>query len=260
MNIDFIKRRLIGNKILEDIIYLEELESTNTYAKVKNTPGDVLVLTSNQISGRGRFERKWGSEKDKDITISIVKSFDIDVQNLHLVNFYTSYSVLQTLLKHCGESGNKFSLKWPNDVLLNGKKICGILNDVSDISSKYKKFITGIGININRVVFDVEIRGKATSLFLEFGKKFVIEEIICELIEYFYENINLIYNKEKLIQLWKNYTQIIGKKALIKVFENSSEKMIKILDIDFDGGIKVEIENDEIFKYFSGDISVIETF
>ena len=260
MNIDFIKRRLIGNKILEDIIHFEELDSTNLYSKVNNIPGDVLVLTSNQKSGRGRFERKWGSEKDKDITLSIVKSFNIDVQNLHLVNFYTSYSVLQTLLKHCGESRKDFSLKWPNDVLLNGKKICGILNDVSDLSSKNKKFIIGIGININRVVFDVEIRSKATSLYLEFGKKFIIEEIICELVEYFYENINLISEKEKLIQLWKNYTHIIGKKALIKVFENSSEKMIKILDIDLDGGIKVEIENDEKFKYFSGDISVIETF
>jgi BirA family biotin operon repressor/biotin-[acetyl-CoA-carboxylase] ligase len=260
MNIDFIKRRLIGNKILEDIIYFEEIESTNAFAKDTDPPGDVMVLTSNQISGRGRFERKWGSEKDKDITLSIIKAFQIDVQNLHLVNFYTSYSVLQTLLKHCGESGNKFSLKWPNDVLLNGRKICGILTECSDIYSKYKKFIIGIGVNINHVVFDVEIRDKATSLFLEFGEKFVIEEIICELIEYFYENLNLINEKEKLIQLWKNYTQIIGKRALIKVFENSSEKMIKILDIDLDGGIKVEIENEEKFKYFSGDISVIETY
>jgi BirA family transcriptional regulator, biotin operon repressor / biotin---[acetyl-CoA-carboxylase] ligase len=141
MNIDFIKKRLIGSKILEDIIYFEELDSTNIFAKVNNTPSDVLVITSNQISGRGRFERKWGSEKDKDITMTLIKSFDINNQNLHLINFYISYCILQTLNKHCIESHNKFSLKWPNDLLLNGKKVCGILTDVSNINSKFKKLI-----------------------------------------------------------------------------------------------------------------------
>jgi hypothetical protein len=62
------------------------------------------------------------------------------------------------------------------------------------------------------------------------------------------------------MQLWKNNTHIIGKRALIRVFGNSEDKMIKILDIDLDGGIKVEIENEKLFKYFSGDISVIETY
>jgi len=151
-------------------------------------------------------------------------------------------------------------LKWPNDILLNGKKVCGILIDMSDIKQDYKKLIIGIGINVNRRFFDKELNLKATSLFNEFSRGFVLDELISAIIKYFYENILLLGKKEKLISLWKAETEMIGKQALIRVSENSNELKCKIVDIENDGGIKVEIENEVCFKYFSGDVSVLESY
>lgn len=260
MNIEFIKNRLLIPGLLDEVYFFKVLDSTNKYAKRKNIGNDVLVLTSFQKKGRGRFERSWKSEKDNDITMSLVKSFDLSNEDIHLITFYTSLIIIDVLKKHCPENENLFFLKWPNDILLNGKKVCGIMINALDIKSEKKKMIIGIGININRKIFDKDLYEKATSLALEFSRNFELEEIISDIIEKFYNNISLLKEKKKLIDMWKNNSNIFGKEALIRVFENSEEKRIKIIDIDLDGGIKVEIENEVKIKYFSGDITVIETY
>jgi BirA family biotin operon repressor/biotin-[acetyl-CoA-carboxylase] ligase len=260
MNVELLENQLINKGILREIIFFEDLDSTNKFAKRENIGIDVLALTSYQKEGRGRFERWWKSEKDNDITMSLVKSFDLSNEDIHLVTFYTSLIIIEVLKKHCPESENKFFLKWPNDILLNGKKVSGILIDAIDIKSEKKKMIIGIGININRKIFDKDLCEKATSLSLEFGRKFNLEIIISDIVEKFYENLSLLKEKRKLMAMWKSNTDILGKEALIRVFENSEEKRIKIIDIDLDGGIKVEIENEVKIKYFSGDITVIETY
>lgn len=260
MNIELVKNRLINTGMLREIVFLEELDSTNKFAKRENIENDVLVLTSNQTTGRGRFERSWNSEKDNDITMSLVKSFDLNNEDIHLVTFYASLIIIEVLKKHCRDGEKKFFLKWPNDILLNGKKVSGIMIDAVDIKSKMKKLIIGIGINVNRKLFEKDLSRKATSLALEFGRDSDLEKIISDIIENIYDNISLLKEKKKLMDMWKSNSNIFGKEALIRVFENSKEKRIKIIDVDLDGGIKVEIENEVKIKYFSGDITVIETY
>ena len=260
MNTVFLKRSLVNEKYLRDFIFFDEINSTNNYSKENNIESDILVLTSHQTSGKGRLERTWKSQKEKDITMSIVKSFDLPLSDLHLVNFYSSFVILNVLRNYDDEKRELFYLKWPNDVLLNQKKVSGILIDIIESNENYTKVAIGIGINVNCRVFDDGLFKKATSLSLELDKEFILEELICDIIEYFYNNIDLIKNKNKLMSLWKNETQMIGKQALIKVFEDSKEIYCKILDIENDGGIKVEIENENKFKYFSGDITVLESY
>ncbi len=258
MDTDKIRSCVVKEGYLKDIIYFEQLDSTNKYAKENKISSDVLVITSHQKSGIGRFGRVWEAEKDENITITLVKNFNLAIDEAHLVNFYTSYILIMVLKeKFSRYSNDQFFLKWPNDVMLNNKKVAGILTELQNLKSDNKKFLIGIGVNVNQKEFTDFLKIKATSFYKEFLKKTDLEELIIMIIEKFYENLVLINSGEKLLTLWKQNTNIINKKISIRTVEDAKEIKAKVLDIDLDGGIKVEIENGNKYKYFSGEISLI---
>lgn len=206
MDLNFLERHLKKEKFLKQIIYLEEIDSTNSYAKKNKLSADTLVLTSSQTTGRGRFSRKWISAPYKDLTFTLVKHFNLVTDEIHLVNFYTSYILFLTLKEFfSGSSKLKFSLKWPNDILLNGKKVAGILTDVSNLNKPVKKFIIGIGINVNSSIFPEELKSIATSLLKEFKSEINPEELLIVFINKFYTDINLIFNKDVLMKEWSRH-------------------------------------------------------
>lgn len=260
---DIVKLNTLKRKnLLNEIIYFRELSSTNKYAKDYNPENDTLIITSNQLKGRGRFERVWETESGENITITLVKSFKLQTQDVHLINFYTSLIICDVFKNILSDRQRFFiSLKWPNDILLNGKKISGILTELIEVNSNPKKFIIGIGVNINQEKFSDELYEKATSLKISTGVNFNIEEIIIQIIEEFYDNLDLIRDKDKLINLWKANTDVIDRD--IKFIQNDTNKYLigKIIDIQNDGGIKIEVLNEsntkKIAVYYSGEINFI---
>jgi len=258
MDTDKIRSSLVKEGCLKDIVYFEQLGSTNKYAKENKTSSDVLVVTSHQKSGIGRFARVWEAEKDENITITLVKNFNLTIDEAHLINFYTSYIIITVFKEKFSDYSNaNFFLKWPNDVMLNKYKVAGILTELQNLKSDNKKFLIGIGVNVNQKEFTDFVKIKATSFYREFSKKTEIEELILMIIEKFYNNLDLIKFGEKLLTLWKQNTNLINKKISIRTVEDAKEIEAKVLDIDLDGGIKVEIENGNKYKYFSGEISLI---
>ncbi len=134
-----------------DIIYLPELNSTNTYAKENITSlndKDYLVITDNQTKGRGRHERKWESEKGKDLTFSLIIHPDTEVKFFYNFTIISSLSIYKTLINFI-ENKEKLLIKWPNDLYYENKKICGILSEMVTEEALLKSLIIGIGININ---------------------------------------------------------------------------------------------------------------
>ena len=144
---DFLKLNSYG---VQKILYLDSTESTNNYAKTMTDDDNILIIAGHQSAGRGRFNRVWKSEKNKDVTLSLVKW--LDIKEVHLVNFYTSYIVLRALKEYYFNlfpeiiTDDLFKLKWPNDILLNGKKVSGILSELINFNEGPKRFIIGIGI------------------------------------------------------------------------------------------------------------------
>ena len=258
MDTDKIRSSLVKEGCLKDIVYFEQLGSTNKYAKENKTSSDVLVITSHQKSGIGRFGRVWEAEKDENITITLVNNFNLTIDEAHLVNFYTSYILITVFKEKFSDySDANFFLKWPNDVMLNNRKVAGILTELQNLQSDNKRFLTGIGVNVNQKEFSDFIKIKATSFYREFSKRTDLEDLIIMIIEKFYNNIDLINSGEKLLTLWKQNTNLINKKISLRTVEDAKEIKAKVLDIDLDGGIKVEIENGNKYKYFSGEISLI---
>jgi len=258
--IDFITLNTYG---IKKVIYLESVESTNKFAKEEITEDDVLVSAGYQFAGKGRFNRKWESEKNKNAIITIVKNLSID--EVHLVNFYVSYIILRAIkeiLIDDYESELEFlKLKWPNDLLLNGKKIAGILTELVDINEDPKRFIIGIGVNINQEYFSEDIIHKATSLNKYFNREFDTEKIVNSIIKNFYDNLSLLNERNILMEIWRLNAEMEGKLVRFIINENHSHVEGEILEVQDDGGIKIKISDNSnpknICTYYTGEISFI---
>lgn len=258
MNVELLNKTLVKENLLCYIIHFEELDSTNNYAKENNLPGEGIVITSHQKAGKGRFGRKWQSAHDEDLTFTLTKKFKINIDNLHLVNFYTSYILTETLKSFFSEYPHlKFHLKWPNDILLNQKKTAGILLEIRNLNEEEKTFHIGIGLNVNKAMIPHDISHKATSVFTETGKSHEIEKILIAFVEKFYQCLHLINPEGKLMELWKNNSELIGKDVRFLVVADSHGEEAKVLDVENDGGLKVLLSDGSIKKFYSGEITFV---
>ncbi|MCX6165120.1 MAG: biotin--[acetyl-CoA-carboxylase] ligase [Ignavibacteriae bacterium] len=261
MKIQLIKESLL-NIGLKDIVYFSQLHSTNKYAKENKIESDNLIITSYQYEGRGRFDRIWESIEGDNLTFSIVKSFKMQSKDVFIMNFYTSYIVLKAIKDIFPDYLQKnFSLKWPNDLLLREKKFGGILSELININDEEKKFIIGVGINVNQKEFSDSIIKKATSLRKETGIIFELEDLLIRIIKQFYENMHLLFDTENILKLWKENSHIINKEVKFKKTNDNNEITGKVIDIMNNGGIKIETTNEFNTKnytvYYTGEISFI---
>lgn len=260
MNLRLLESCLISENLLSNLIYFETIDSTNLYSKRNELPDNTLILTSHQTEGKGRFERCWSSSKNKDLTFTLIKSFRISVDGIHLINFYTSYILFLTLKdlldNHKNDYTHDLILKWPNDIMLNKKKVAGILIDIKDINYESKKFAIGIGVNVNQENFSDELIAKATSLLNETNCFIECENLLIQFIKRYYTNLNLISDKTRLMDLWVSNSKISGTKIMFRHHCEEIEKSATVLDIGLDGSLIVRFDNGTVSNYYSGEIRI----
>lgn len=173
---EFLGAKTIGSKI----IFKEELESTQTEIKKlveKGIENGTMIVTNYQTKGMGTHDRKWFSEKGKNICFSFVIYPKCKVQGLDGITVDIAKCMIEAIYSVVGK---KLDIKKPNDIVYNGKKVGGILTQIVSAGEKVKCLIIGIGINVNQIAFPDEISNIATSLKKEFGKEFSREKIIAE--------------------------------------------------------------------------------
>lgn len=258
LDIKEIEAKLIGLSFIEKVYYFDEIESTNNFAKTLTGENNVLVLTDYQSAGRGRLERNWISERDSNLTFTIKKQFDVDSRKIQSVNFFTSYMLFASIDKYLSSQmpvGNySLTIKWPNDILLNGKKLCGIL--IESILPK-NVFIIGAGININQESFPDEMSNNVSSFKNFLGHQTNCSEFLIEIMRLFNANIYLLQNRNysKIFKLWKDNNRFIGKNILF-LTNGNVKRNAQILDFFEDGGIKLKIDSKEVV-YYNGDIRIL---
>lgn len=167
----------------KNIIYLPKISSTQTYAKQseKNkVPNGTLVITDYQTQGIGTQDRKWICAKEKNITMTLILYPNTHIANLENVTILLAQAIQKAIDELYGY---KLTIKEPNDLLLNGKKIVGILTQSKTQKEQVTNLYIGIGFNVNEENFAPEISKIATSLKKEYQKDFSREEIICKLLE-----------------------------------------------------------------------------
>ncbi len=237
-----------------NFIYSEEVESTNSFLLNKsnkfNSEGTIL-LAEKQSKGRGRKERVWYSAKGQNLTFSILlTSKKYFGKKFNLLNFATSLSVafaLENLFQL------KTELKWPNDVLVNGKKICGILLESTSQGNKIERVVIGIGLNVNQALFQGNFNLEPTSIKLELGESVDREKLLAELLNTFEEILQKMESKpDEIMKDWKDRCNLIGEK--ISVTEEGNTKYGIFEDLDEEGFLLLKTKN-KIEKIHFGDLN-----
>ena len=167
-----------------DYIALEEIDSTNNYAKVNidDFADKTVIHARRQTSGRGRLTRSWVDLGEGNLFMSIVlKPSDIFNEIYPNITQYLSVALCKVLESY----GLTPQIKWPNDVLINGKKIAGILSESVMQGGKFKGLVVGIGVNLNakQAVVDLVPDKLVTALNLEFGKNIDLNEFRTQLVD-----------------------------------------------------------------------------
>lgn len=153
-----------------NLVFLEEVDSTNNRAKQlaeAGAPDGTVVIAGRQSAGKGRRGKTWESPAAGGIWMSLLLRPAIAPGQASMLTLAAALAVAEGIEKTCGAA---VQIKWPNDLVLNKKKICGILTEMSTETDCINHVVIGIGININIKAFPDELKGVATSLYLETGK------------------------------------------------------------------------------------------
>ena len=153
------------------LVCLETVDSTNNYAKteaMRGAPDGAAFVANEQTGGRGRMGRSFLSPKDKGIYLSMLFRPEIPPARAVNLTAFAAVAVCEGVEAVCGA---RPGIKWTNDIILNGKKLCGILTEMSveGETGALQYIVTGIGVNVNQSDFPQSLRGMATSLSMELG-------------------------------------------------------------------------------------------
>ncbi|MFY0696521.1 MAG: biotin--[acetyl-CoA-carboxylase] ligase [Balneola sp.] len=182
------QQELATSWVGQELILLKEIDSTNNYAKQieKAIPGTV-VLAEDQTAGKGQHKKAWTSEPGKNLTFSIVFT-PTQADRISLLTLACASAIEDVVCKQFDNCS--IDLKWPNDVICDGKKISGLLTEVIHNGNKVDRVIVGIGLNVNQEKFEGELKDIATAMKVISGKEESREQLLCDLlvrIEYNYQ-------------------------------------------------------------------------
>ena len=235
-------------------IFMTECLSTNDYLlkllKKKNYEEGTMVHTNYQKNGRGQRNIEWLSENGKNLTFSFLLEPYVELSNQFFLHIITSISIFKTLLKI---NIKNISIKWPNDIYVNDKKIAGILIE----NLVYRKFIhksvIGVGLNINQANFGSL---NATSIINETLKKHSLDQIL-KIFKSTFNKEYLKLNSNKIHEEFDFYKKnLIGYQVEKKYEYNSDVIKGKIIDILSDGILVIQTKN-SIMKLNFGDIRLV---
>ena len=191
MNIEKIKKA--NTKFLgKNIIYYNEIGSTQDVIRKlaeEHVENGSIVIADNQVAGKGTKGRTWCTEKEKDITMSFVIYPKCEIKELDGLTINLAKAISEAIKELYGYN---LEIKEPNDLILKGKKISGILTQSVTLEEKVQYVLVGIGFNVNQMEFNEEISNIATSLKKEFDTEFSREEIIIKILEKIEEKLIML--------------------------------------------------------------------
>ena len=229
--------------------HFETIDSTNKKAKELAAEGTVhgtLVIADAQEAGVGRRGRSWSSEKDAGIYMSVVLRPEIETDKASMLTLIAALAVQKAIQKVCGEKVDvRPMIKWPNDVVLNKKKICGILTEMSLKGTAIDYVIVGIGINVNNKAFPEEIAQTASSLSRECGEDIEREMLITEVWKQFSVYYEQFITVKDLSFLKEEYERaLVNKEEKVKVLDPLGEYVGIAKGITNTGELIVDTEED----------------
>lgn len=257
-------KKLLSSKILEigkEIMVYDEVESTNSKANEllkQGYPSGTVVIADRQIKGKGRLGRKWISPAGKNLYLSIAIKPNIPPKYATLLTL-TSVVACTTALRRYTDV--PVMIKWPNDMLVDDKKVGGILTEMKIEGEKIKSAVVGIGINVNMTEEDIpeEIKEIASSLKIFKGEDFSRSLLAAEIIKESDKWYQLLEKRQRktIIDRWMQLSGTIGRQ--VKIVLSDRELIATAEAIDDEGRLIVKLNDGTYEKICAGDVTLLRT-
>ncbi|AOY75156.1 biotin--[acetyl-CoA-carboxylase] ligase [Clostridium formicaceticum] len=254
--IDALKLQLRTKEIGQEILLFDSVDSTNNYSKkiAKDAIHGTVVIGEEQTGGRGRLGRNWSSPKGEGIWMSIILKPSIPPTEGMKMTQIAAASVCKAIREAAGVEGY---IKWPNDIVVGGKKVCGILTEMAGELNKIDYLIVGIGINVNNQSFPEEFKDIATSLTIEKGKKIDRKTLIACILKEFetlYQHYIDRRTLDETLEIIRLYSAVLGK--TVRIIKGEQELKGRVLEINDEGLLKVQLEDGKEELLVSGEVSI----
>ncbi len=239
-----------------EFLFIDEIDSTNTLLMGKNSEfkanGSVL-LAEKQLAGKGRMDRTWYSSKFENLTFSILISGERYLKANPLVYNFGAVVAAAKTIESLFQLYTK--VKWPNDLLISEKKICGILCESIISGERLSRLVIGVGLNVNQTNFQGEYNIIPTSLMKELGEPAQRERVLAEFLNEFEEIIEKgIIAPAKILKEWKDRCPHFGDRIGIKQGEKIYNGVFD--DLDENGALILRVDG-EYMKFHYGEVSLI---
>ena len=252
---DKVMKDLHCDNIGKKLIILKSTDSTNNEIKKIAALGEesgTVVTAETQTSGRGRFGRQWSSDKG-GLYFSILLRTDLPPSNIAAITLAAGYAVCLAVREYTGLDAR---IKWPNDIIVENRKICGILTEIAAQSDSIDYIIIGIGININNTEFPDEIKHKASSIHLETNKNIDKSDFFRTVLIYLDKVISSFLISISIDDMsgFKRICATIGREVSVKRGENVLKGIAR--DITPFGELVIETEDSQKITISSGEVTV----
>lgn len=241
----------------QNVYYFTETDSTNIQAKRmgdQGAPHGTLAAAGQQTAGKGRRGRTWESPADQNIYMSLLLRPEIAPVKAPMLTLVMAYAAAMAL-REC--TGLDVQIKWPNDLVINGKKICGILTEMSTEIDYINYVVIGIGINTNIEQFPEELKQTATSLRIEAGRSIRRSPLIAAIMRWFEKAYAGFMKTEDLSGIQKAYNELLvncGRE--VRVLEPKGEWQAEALGINDGGELLVRKVDGSETAVYAGEVSV----
>ena len=250
-----IRTELGENEIGHKIVHYFRIESTNDVAlalAAKGAEHGTVVLAEEQTAGRGRFGRTWFSEKSSGIYVSVVLRPDLPPAAAPALTLLAGVAAHRAVT---GAAGLAADIRWPNDLLVNGKKVCGILTEMSAELGRLHAIVLGIGINVNHGEMPAELKSVATSLRIETRRTWSRAQIFIVLLKELERYYRMLLEKGSaaIAEQWASAsTYASGKRIRIATAE--AELLATTIGLDRSGALRVRYDDGSEDALVAGEI------
>ncbi len=241
----------------KSIFVFKETDSTNIQAKAGGEKGELhgtLYVAESQSAGRGRRGRSWESPAGESIYMSLLLRPEFQPVKAPMLTLVMALAVARALRERTGVD---VQIKWPNDLVVQGRKICGILTEMSTEMTWINYVVIGIGINVNQNEFPEELKDCASSLKMETGRRFRRSHLIAAVMEHFEMYYEQFLQEGSLAGFRKEYNELlVNKDRQVKILEPGNHYEAYALGINDTGELIVEKEDGSVQNIFAGEVSV----
>lgn len=241
----------------QQIAYIKEVDSTNNYARRLAENGAVhgtLAVTDRQYGGKGRRGKSWSMPDKSSVAMTLILRPQMNPGKASMLTLVMGLAVARGVNRIVGRQAK---IKWPNDVVLNGRKICGILTEMSAEMEAVNYIVIGAGINVNMDEMPEEIAHVATSLSMECGREIHRAQVIQYCMEEFERCYDKFMETQDLSLLLEEYNDVLVNKGnMVKVLEPGNEYTGMSDGINSQGELLVTKENGDQVRVFAGEVSV----